>query len=377
MRTFRLPDLGEGLEEVELVEFHVSAGDRVVADQPLLSVETAKAVVEVPSPFSGRVLRLIGAPGEIIKVGAVVAEFEDESVAPTDAGTVVGELPQEPAARPKIEPQPASPPVLVSPAIRKLAHDRAVDLAGIRGSGPGGAILRRDVEAAAPAKAAASDGFEPLRGVRRVMAENMARSAAEVPGSTVTDEVDISSWPQGADITARLVEAIVVACRAEPALNAWYDPQRKARKLHKEIDLGIALDTADGLFVPVLRGAAHLGPAEIRARLEAMKLAVGARKAAASDLSGQTITLSNFGMRGGLFASLAIAPPQVAIVGAGRIADVVRALDGQPRITRMLPLSLTFDHRVVTGGEAVRFLNALRHDLSTASSGRTAEAETS
>jgi pyruvate dehydrogenase E2 component (dihydrolipoamide acetyltransferase) len=198
------------------------------------------------------------------------------------------------------------------------------------------------------------------------MAENMARSAREVPGSTVTDEVIVNDWRRSEDVTVRLVQAIVAACKTEGALNAWYDPSRKARKLHDRIDLGIALDTVDGLFVPVLRDAARHDTAAIRSAIETLKAAVTARKASAAELAGQTFTLSNFGMMGGLTAALAIVPPQVAILGAGRIFEAIRPIAGKPAIARVLPLSLTFDHRVVTGREAVRFLNALISDLSRA-----------
>jgi pyruvate dehydrogenase E2 component (dihydrolipoamide acetyltransferase) len=191
------------------------------------------------------------------------------------------------------------------------------------------------------------------------MAENMARSALEVPGSTVTDEVLVGRWPKDADVTLRLIRAIVAACRAEPALNASFDKARMARKLHGKIDLGIAVNTGDGLFAPVLRDVANRSDADLRAGLEAMKLDVAARKVPLSGLTGQTITLSNFGMLGGLNASLAIVPPQVAILGAGRIFEAVRPVSGEIHITKVLPLSLTFDHRVVTGAEAVRFLNAV------------------
>jgi len=358
-----MPDLGEGLQEAELVAWHVNVGDHVVADQPLLSVETAKAVVEVPSPSSGRIARLFGAPGDIIKVGAPVVEFAEESLAHADAGTVVGMLPTAPSAekqpRPPAKPQTAEHPTMkASPAARALAHELGVDLESIAGTGPGGTITRTDIEAKARAKGPGA-GYEPLRGVRRAMADNMARSALEVPGSTITDEVAVGHWPKDVDVTVRLIRAIVAACRTEPALNAWFDKATMARKLHTRIDLGIAMNTGDGLFAPVLRDVAARSDGELRSSLEALKRDVTARKVAPSALTGQTITVSNFGMLGGRDAALAIVPPQVAILGAGRIFDAVRPVDGEIRITKVLPLSLTFDHRVVTGAEAVRFLNAI------------------
>jgi pyruvate dehydrogenase E2 component (dihydrolipoamide acetyltransferase) len=352
MRIFSLPDLGEGLDEAEIVAWHASVGDRVVTDQPLLSVETAKAVVEVPAPWSGRIAKISGAPGEVIKVGAPIVEFEDEQAEGKDAGTVVGSLPTVPAAGPR------ETAVRVAPAVRAQARELGIDLARVKGTGPDGAITSADLDAFKSTAPLAAD-FEPLRGVRRAMAENMARSALEVPGSTVTDEVVVGDWPKDADVTVRLIRAIVVACAAEPALNASFDKSRMARKLNTRVDLGIAMNTGDGLFVPVLRDVGHRDYKDLRAGLEAMKRDVAARTVPPAELKGQTITLSNFGMLGGLNASLAIVPPQVAILGAGRIFDAVRPMDGEIRITKVMPLSLTFDHRVVTGAEATRFLNAV------------------
>jgi pyruvate dehydrogenase E2 component (dihydrolipoamide acetyltransferase) len=357
MKTFRLPDLGEGLEEAELVSWHANVGDRVVADQPLLSVETDKAVVEVPSPWSGRIAKLNGARGDIIKVGAPVVEFEDDAAEYKDAGTVVGSLPKAPAA-----PSPPRTAIKASPSVRAQAREFGIDLASVKGTGPDGAITSKDIEALKSSIALAAD-YEPLRGVRRAMAVNMARSALEVPGSTVTDEVIVGHWPIDADVTLRLIRAIAAACHAEPALNASFDKAQMARKLHTTIDLGVAMNTGDGLFVPVLRNVGNRDDKNLRAGLEAMKRDVAARKVPPAELKGQTITLSNFGMLGGLNASLAIVPPQVAILGAGRIFDAVRPVGGEARITKVIPLSLTFDHRVVTGAEATRFLNAVVADL--------------
>lgn len=362
MRSFRLPDLGEGLGEAELVAWHVSPGERVVSHQPLLSVETAKAVVEIPSPWAGRIVRLLGKPGDSIKVGAPIVDFDDGEEGREDRGTVVGVLETAPSPH-EHNSVPAAARTAASPAVRRLAHDLGVDLTTIQGSGPEGTVTRADIEAAA-SRTAPADGYEPLRGVRRTMADNMARSAREVPGSTVTDEVDVGHWQSNTDVTARLVQAMVRACATEGVLNAWYDAGLKARKFHRHIDLGIALDSADGLFVPVLRDAGSLDATRMRNELDRLKAAVAARKVAVADLTGQTITLSNFGMMGGLHAALAIVPPQVAIVGAGRIFEAIRPAGEKPALTRILPISLTFDHRVVTGGEALRFLNALVRDLS-------------
>ena len=365
MKTFRLPDLGEGLQEAEIVAWHVGVGDRVVADQPLVSVETAKAVVEVPSPWGGRVLTMHGKSGDTIQVGAPLADIGVEGEPAIDAGTVVGTLPTTPRVAPaaaKAERARGPAHIRTSPAVRKRAAELGIDLAGITGTGPGGISTLQDVETAARL-ASAPNGFEPLRGVRRAMAETMARSGAEIVPASVIDEAIIDPWPVDTDPTIRLIRAIVAGCRAAPELNAWFDGPRKARKLHDTIGLGLAMETADGLFAPVLRNVAARSDADLRAGLDAMKRDVVARSIPLAELRGQTITLSNFGMLGGVHAMLVIVPPQVAILGAGRIHSAPRVIGGELRAARILPLSLTFDHRAVTGAEAIRFLSAAIAEL--------------
>lgn len=344
MKTFTLPDLGEGLADAEIVSWHVSAGQRVVADQPLVAVETEKAVVEVPAPWSGTVAKLHAKPGDIVKIGAPLADIDQEGTG-EDAGAVVGTLPMGAKA---------------APAVRKLAQQLGVDLDRITGTGPGGTVTRKDVEAAA---GGGMGVYEPLSGVRRAMARNMARAHAEVATTNVTDEANIAHWREDEDVTMRLVRAMVAACKAEPALNVWYDAKREARRLHRAIDLGIAMNTEDGLFVPVLRDAGNRTQQDLRAGLEAMKKDVTARTVPPQELRGQTITLSNFGMIGGRYATLVIIPPQVAILGAGRISEEPRVVGGEIRPCRVLPLSLTFDHRAVAGAEATRFLMSIVNDL--------------
>ncbi len=363
MRQFNLPDLGEGLEEAEIVAWHVNEGDHVVVDQPLVSVETDKAVVEVPSPQSGRVARLFGSKGDIIKVGAPLVEFAEG--AQEDAGTVVGEIGrgEKTAAAPTAAGEPARARALaVLPAVRALARKLDVDLNLVQATGPGGTITRADVERAAKSMVDAGPA-EPLRGMRRAMAQRMTTAHAEIARTTVTDEADIESWKKGDDITIRLVRAIAAAAKVEPSLNAWYNAQAGERRLIGRVDIGIAVDVEGGLLVPVLRNVAERDAKDLRAGLDRMRADAAARSIPSEELRGATITLSNFGMIGGRFANLVVVPPQVAIVGAGRVAPRVLAHDGQPAVRRVLPLSLTFDHRVVTGGEAARFLVALKSVL--------------
>jgi pyruvate dehydrogenase E2 component (dihydrolipoamide acetyltransferase) len=358
MRQFMLPDLGEGLEEAEIVTWHVNEGDHVVTDQPLVSVETDKAVVEVPSPWSGRIARVFGAKGDLVKVGAPLVEFAEG--AEQDTGTVVGQLDtgekQAAVAERPAEPAPARM-LQVLPAVRALAHKLDVDLNAVQATGPGGTITRADVERAAKSLAEAGPA-EALRGMRRAMAQRMAAAHAEVVPATVTDDADI-----GEDPSVRLIRAIATACRAEPALNAWYNSGAGARRLAQRIDIGIAIDTEGGLIVPVMRNVADRDARDLRAGLDRLRADATARSIPPEGLRGATITLSNFGMIGGRFASLVVVPPQVAIVGAGRIAPLVVAHQGRPAVRRVLPLSLTFDHRVVTGGEAARFMVTLKSDL--------------
>ena len=347
--VFRLPDLGEGLREAEIVAWHVNPGDHVVTDQPLVSVETDKAVVEVPSPRSGRIATLHGGAGDMVEVGAPLVEFTEGAA--EDKGAIVGEVPKAGQAGPA--------KVRAVPAVRKLAESLGIDLAAVAPTGPGGAITRADVEGAAGTGVES----EPLRGVRRAMALNMARSGREVVPATVTDEADIDAWKPGADVTVRLIRAMAEGCRASPSLNAWFDANAMTRRMHDRIDLGVAVETDDGLFAPVMRDIGGRDAADLRRGVATMKKDIAARSIPHEQLVGQTITLSNFGMFGGRFADLVIMPPQVAILGAGKAGNRVVAVDGEPAVHRMLPLSLSFDHRAVTGVEAARFLNAAIADL--------------
>jgi pyruvate dehydrogenase E2 component (dihydrolipoamide acetyltransferase) len=357
MSTFNLPDLGEGLQEAEIVSWHVAEGNHVVVDQPLVSVETEKAVVELPSPQAGHVGRLLAKVGERVKVGAPLVEFTEGPHVET--GTVVGEL-AEPAATASEQGLPSPPPgIRASPAARARARELGIDLATVATSGPDGSVTRADVEAAAGAPAPPAG--RALHGARRTMAVNMARAWREVVHATLDDDADISAWASNEDVTCRLIRAIIAACKAEPALNASFDAGPASLRDNAAIDLGLAIDSPDGLFVPVLRDVVQSGPPQWRSQIEAMKQAVARRTLAPSELRGATITLSNFGTIAGRHAALVIMPPQVAIVGAGRIAE--HPMQDGGAFHRTLPLSLSFDHRAVTGGEAARFLRAAMTDL--------------
>lgn len=358
-RQFTLPDLGEGLEEAEIVAWLVNEGDHVVANQPLVSVETDKAIVEIPSPWSGTIARRFGAKGDLIKVGAALVEYSEGADA--DTGTIVGEVRLSEPAR-EVEAPSRAKGLQVLPAIRALARKLDVDLNLVQGSGAGGMITRADVERAARSLTEAGPA-EPLKGMRRAMAQRMALAHAQVVPTTVLDEADIDAWSKETDLTIRLVQAMATACKAEPSLNAWYNAEAGERRLLSRVDVGIAVDLEGGLLVPVLRNVGERDRADLRTGLNRMRADAAARSIPPEELRGATITLSNFGMIGGRFASLVVVPPQVAIVGAGRAERRVVVHNDQQVVHRVLPLSLTFDHRAVTGGEAARFLAALKSSL--------------
>jgi 2-oxoisovalerate dehydrogenase E2 component (dihydrolipoyl transacylase) len=226
-RQFTLPDLGEGLEEAEIVAWLVNEGDHVVANQPLVSVETDKAVVEIPSPWSGTIARRFGARGDFIKVGAALVEYSE--AADADTGTIVGEVQRSEPAR-EVEAPGRAKGLQVLPAIRALARKLDVDLNLVQGSGVGGMITRADVERAARSLTEAGPA-EPLKGMRRAMAQRIALAHAQVVPTTVIDEADIDAWSKETDITIRLVQAMAAACKAEPALNAWYNAEAGERRL--------------------------------------------------------------------------------------------------------------------------------------------------
>lgn len=363
MKIFKLPDLGEGLQEAEIVKWHVAPGDEVKADAPMVAVETAKAVVDIPAPYSGKIVKLYGKPGDIAHIGAPLVAFEGESDAP-DTGTVVGKVevgrklvPEAPAA-----PGPASGGIKATPAVRALARKLNVDLAMVTPTGADGLTTAHDVQRAARVLAEAGP-IEVMRGVRRAMAQNMELATAEVASATIMDDADVESWPAGTHTMIRLIRALVAGCRAEPCLNAWYDSERIGRWVVKTIDIGIAVDTPDGLLVPVLRNCGERSSRDLAAALDKLVADTRARKVPPEELRANTITLSNYGSIAGRYASPVVLPPTVAILGAGRITKQVVVVDDSPAVHRLLPLSLTFDHRAVTGGEAGRFLNAVIADL--------------
>lgn len=369
MKIFHLPDLGEGLAEAEIREWYVKEGDEVKVDQPLVSMETAKAVVDVPSPYTGKITRLHGKVNDIIQTGAALISYEADEAATPDKGSVVGKLETSEkkwddgdvvvgVAKPK------SATVKAMPAARVLAQQLNVDLSQVTATGPQGLITADDVKKFLDQKTTTHTSqltgqTEGLRGVRRVMAQTMAHSHQEVVPVTIVEDVDLTDLPPKTDITVRILKAIVAAAKEEPALNAWFDGKALERKLFTDVHIGLAVDSVEGLFVPVIQHAETKSDAELRQAVDEYKKSVAARTVASKDLQGATITLSNFGMIAGRYATPIIVPPAVAILGCGRSRDVVIPRNGQIAIGKIMPLSLTFDHRAVTGGEATRFLGAI------------------
>lgn len=364
MKYFKLPDLGEGLQEAEIVQWHVKVGDTVKADQLLVSVETAKALVDIPAPYDGVVAKTYGAEGDILHVGEPLLGYEGDG----DAGTVVGRLEGGGSlqadqffvgAAPSTREHMAT---RATPAVRQLARQLGIELSAVSGTGSDGLITRADVEAAAQS---AQDRFggEKLRGVRRSMALNMARSHAEVVPVTLFADADLHRWGAARDPLIRLSRAMAAACVAVPVLNSWFDGRSLSIRQHDRLDLGIAVDTADGLFVPVLRDVGNRSAQDLKAGISRLRADVQARSIPPQEMMGATLTLSNFGTLFGRYANPVVVPPQVAILGAGGIRDEPVAVDGQVVVHPILPLSLTFDHRVVTGGEAARFFKVLVQDL--------------
>jgi pyruvate dehydrogenase E2 component (dihydrolipoamide acetyltransferase) len=366
MKVFKLPDLGEGLQEAEIAEWHVAPAAQVAVDQPLLSVETAKAIVDIPSPYAGKITRLFGAPGDILQVGDPLVEFEDDGSPARDAGTVVGRVETSAAVtrdKTTIAARTSAAAVKATPAVRALAHKLEVDLAVVTPTGPNDTVTAKDVERVARIFRELGP-LEHLRGVRRTMARSMAQAHAEVAPVTIVDDADVAAWwPSTRDLMLRLIRAIAAGCKAEPALNSWFDSHALGRRVLEKIDLGIAVDTPDGLFVPVLRDIGRRDPDDLRAALERLRRDVAARTIPPEEMRGYTFTLSNFGTFGGRYANPIVQPPTVGILGAGKIRDTVVAVDGKPAVHAVLPLSLTFDHRAITGGEAARFLAAVIGDL--------------
>jgi 2-oxoisovalerate dehydrogenase E2 component (dihydrolipoyl transacylase) len=319
MNTFKLPDLGEGLDQAEIIRWHVKAGDRVSVDDPMLALETAKTVVEVPSPVTGVIKATYGQPGDRVTCGAPLVEFEGDPL--PGSSISLSQLP-------------------VSNADFFEEHVFGAD-------------TFRDAGSAA------------LQTVHvGVVAQSTASARDNVVGSTLFDDADLHEWREGEDITARLLRAIAKACTTEPGLNAWLHGPEQARTIQSHVDVAMMIDTPEGPIAPVIRDTRGRTVAELRREVDRLKRNALDRTIKPEELCDFTFVLSNFGMIAGRYATPVVLPPAVAILGCGRLSrEVVATHDGAIEAHLRMPLSLTFDHRCVSGGEAARFMAAVIRDL--------------
>lgn len=376
MKIFELPDLGEGLPDAEVREWYVQVGDEVAVDQPLVAMETAKALVDVPSPFSGTIEKLFGEPGDTINTHDPLIGFAGDATAGAreDTGTVVGAIEAsgdvlQEAGSGVTAAKASGARVKITPAVRSLAKKMGVDISNLIGTGPNGVITAKDVNHAAgnspttTKSTAMPEGFTALSGVRRAMIMSMKKSHADVVPVTLCEDADIHHW-EGQDITVRLIRAIDAAAKAEPILNSHFDAASQSIHTIDEVNVAMAIDMPHGLFVPVIKDVANQSDSSLRETINTLKQLAKDKAIPQDDLHGGTIMLSNFGAFAGKYASPILTPPMVAIIGVGRSRkEIVPDADGNPVCHTIMPLSITVDHCAVTGGEATRFLKAMIDSL--------------
>lgn len=424
--SFRLPDLGEGMVEAEIVEWHVAVGDWVTEGDVVADIMTDKANVEVPAPVSGRVLRLGGTPGEMIAVGEELIAFETAEAASADGAS--GTTPQEPPAqraeqaeeaaegaadeeddaprasepRPHRPPEPATPAseweqpaprsmrsrmrVPASPAIRKRAAEAGVDLSQIAGTGPGGRVLRRDLDAhlaaremppaepsARPARAEASAEFEDIEitGVRRLIARRLTQSSQEIPHFTYVEEIDVTELERlrtrlntlhDAHLTLLpfLAAALIRALPRFPQCNAHYDSEAGVLRQYRRVHLGIATQTGQGLKVPVTRDAERLDLWHLAAAIREVTTRARDGRATPAELTGSTITISSLGRLGGIVSTPLINHPETTILGVNKALERPVVVDGRITIRTMMNISGSFDHRIIDGYDAAALIAAIK-----------------
>lgn len=383
MVEFKFPDVGEGIAEGEIVRWLVAVGDRVKAHQPIVEMETDKAVVELPSPVSGVISELRGAVGDTIAVGTVLAVIEEgaesagaekkEPARPAATG-VVGELEEAPDSQPAAEVGAAAPAAL--PRDRKLAAELGVDLAAVRGSGPGGRVTADDIRTAArPPFEETSLPAEriPLKGVRKAMAKAMTVSANSTVTVTIMERADALALREIRQRERTLIEskgirltylpfvvkALTLVLERFPLLNSSFDEEKEEIVVHRGQHIGFAVDTPEGLLVPVVRDARRKSILELAAALQDLSERARQRKITPAELKGGTFTVTNYGAIGGLWGTPVINPPQSAILGIGRIEEAAVVRQGAVVARPVVPLSLSYDHRIIDGATAQRFFNAL------------------
>jgi pyruvate dehydrogenase E2 component (dihydrolipoamide acetyltransferase) len=401
---FKFPDIGEGLTEGEIVRWLVKEGDEVKEGQPLVEVETDKALAEIPSPKTGVILKILAKEKEIVKVGQVIVVIGEKGEAlapappprPKSVG-VVGELeeaPEEvPAAPARVEaakPALVSEHVLAAPAVRALAKELGIDISKVQGTGPEGRVLEKDVRQAVEVKAKPTEEVKevkkvkkydlygyvdriPLRGVRRSIAKAMVKSKYTAPHVTAMDEADVTElWQirekekkaaekKGIKLTILpfIIKAVIAGLGEHPYLNASLDDENEEIILKKYFNIGLATDTPEGLMVPVVKNATDKSIFQLAQELTQLVEKARNRTIDLADLKGGTFTISNYGALGGIYATPIINYPEVAILGVGKIKDTPVVRNGKVVVRKILSLALSFDHRVVDGAEAARFLNTV------------------
>jgi pyruvate dehydrogenase E2 component (dihydrolipoamide acetyltransferase) len=399
---FRLPDVFEGTAEAEIVAWQVAVGDEVKEDQPLVDVETDKAVVTIPCPTDGVVLELRGEPGDMVPVGELLAVFGARSELDQEAGAEPGRAPSagdgamagDGGAQPAAAASAAAAAVgrpLASPAVRKLARERDVDLGALSGSGPSGRIVREDVlsalptpEAAgmevaappAPPRAAPAKEVIPLRGLRRTIARNMTQSWQTIPHIVDFREIDASALiaarrglrakaeASGDEELARvltmmplLAKIATTAALSHPGVNASVDMEREEITHHGAVHLSVAVSTADGLLIPVVRDADRKSIAALAREMAVLADDARARRLGREQLTGGTLTVNNYGALGSALSTPIIPPGQSANVGFGRIQERAVARDGEIVARPVLGLSCSGDHRVLDGADLAAYVN--------------------
>ena len=370
---FVLPDLGEGITEGEIRRWLVKEGDAVEEHQTVLEIETDKAVVEVPSPKKGKVLKINKDIGDIAKVGEVLMTISEAGEAVEEklkaeerpkSVSVVGVLPEE------------EEEILATPAVRALAKELGVKLEPIKGSGPGGSITKDDVTEASEKGKKTEDQYGAIerlaiKGLRRTIAKNLIASQKTTAFVTGMDEADITElWnlrekekkallDKGMHLTFLpfFIKAVHHALTEHPLLNASVDEGREEIIIKKYYNIGVAVDTPDGLMVPVIKGVNKKTILELASEIQGLSQKAKERKVKLEDIKGSTFTITNYGHFGGTFATPIINYPDVAILGIGKISDKPWVKDGQIVIRKIIPLSLTFDHRVTDGVDSARFLS--------------------
>lgn len=402
---FRFPDVGEGIHEGEIVRWLVQPGDTVRPDQPLVEIETDKAVVEIPAPQAGTILRLAAPAGQKIQVGDILVVLGDPEAPVATAAplppapassSVVGSLDLALTELPPAPELTAAAPatsrrVLAIPSVRKLARDLGVDMTRVTPSGPHGRIRREDVLQAAASQAPVAPAapeltppsttpvtYQPLSALRRTIAQAMVAAATTAVPVTTTDEADVTdlvalrersnqaATADGIHLTLLpfVMKAVVAALRQHPTLNAVLDTAQDRLVLQHAYHLGIATDTPDGLLVPVVHHVEQKNLLTLATELARLTELARTRRIALPDLRGGTFTISNYGAIGGLFATPMLHLPEVAILGMGKLLPKPVVYQGAIAVRTILPLSLTFDHRALDGATAQRFLNALLAYLS-------------